>query len=94
AEHAALASQIQALVTRAVPQLLVPFGIGPDTAAQILIAVGDNPDRIRSEAAFAKLAGVCPIPAGSGKTDGRHRLFRGGNRQLNAALYRAVLTRM
>lgn len=93
-EHTALASQIDALVTESVPQLLVPFGIGPDTAAQILTAVGDNPDRIRSEAAFAKLAGVCPIPAGSGKTDGRHRLYRGGNRQLNAALYRVTLTRM
>jgi transposase len=94
AEATALATQINALVQAAAPQLLVPFGIGPDTAAQILISVGDNPERIRSEAAFAKLAGVCPIPAGSGKTDGRHRLYRGGNRALNAALYRAVLTRM
>lgn len=93
-EASALQAQIDALVAKAAPQLLVPFGIGPDTAAQILISVGDNPDRIRSEAAFAKLAGVCPIPAGSGKTDGRHRLYRGGNRQLNAALYRAVLVRM
>ena len=55
---------------------------------------GDNTDRIRSEAAFAKLCGVCPIPAGSGKTSGRHRLNRGGNRQANAALYRVVVVRL
>lgn len=93
-EATALQTRIEALVQSGAPQLLVPFGIGPDTAAQILISVGDNPERIRSEAAFAKLAGVCPIPAGSGKTDGRHRLYRGGNRRLNAARYRAVLVRM
>ncbi len=50
--------------------------------------------RVRSEAAFAKLCGACPIPAGSGKTNGRHRLNRGGNRQANAALYRAVIVRL
>ena len=57
------------------------------------MAAGDNNDRIRSEAAFAKLCGVCPIPASSGKTT-RHRLNRGGNRQANAALYRTVIVRM
>ncbi|MEV1003493.1 transposase [Nonomuraea sp. NPDC050202] len=55
--------------------------------------VGDNPERIRSQAAFAKLAGVAPIPASSGTTT-RHRLNRGGHRQLNAALYRVVIVRM
>ena len=70
------------------------FGVGFDTAAEVLIAAGDNTDRIRSEAAFAKLCGVCPIPAGSGKTSGRHRLNRGGNRQANAALYRVVVVRL
>ncbi|TXM95527.1 transposase [Methylobacterium sp. WL116] len=50
----------------------------------MLIPVGDNPERIRSEAAFAKLCGVCPVPASSGMTN-RHRLNRGGNRQANAA---------
>ena len=59
----------------------------------MLILVGDNPERIRSEAAFAKLCGVCPIPASSGKTI-RHRLNRGGNRQANAALYRVVIVRL
>ena len=51
-------------------------------------------DRIRSEAAFAKLCGACPIPASSGMTTGRHRLNRGGHRHANAALYRAVIVRM
>jgi len=60
----------------------------------MLITAGDNNERVRNEAAFAKLCGVCPIPAGSGKTNGRHRLNRGGNRQANAALYRAVIVRM
>ena len=54
----------------------------------------DNPDRIHCEAAFAKLCGACPIPASSGMTTGRHRLYRGGHRQANAALHRAVIVRM
>ena len=70
------------------------FGVGAHTAAEMLILFGDNPDRIRSEAAFAKLCGACPIPASSGMTTGRHRLNRGGHRQANAALYRAVIVRM
>jgi transposase len=68
-------------------------GISTGTAAEMLILVGDNPDRIPSEAAFAKLCGACPIPASSGKTT-RHRLNRGGSRQANAALYRVVIVRM
>ena len=75
------------------PTLRDGFGIGPDTAAEILVVVGDNPDRIRSEAAFAKLCGTCPIPASSGMTN-KHRLYRGGHRQANSALYRAVIVRM
>jgi transposase len=63
------------------------------TAAEMLILVGDDPTRIRSEAALAKLCGVCPIPASSGKTN-RFRLNRGGNRQANAALYRVAIVRM
>jgi transposase len=59
----------------------------------MLIVAGDNPERVHSEAAFAKLCGVSPIPASSGKTT-RHRLNRGGHRQANAALYRAVIVRM
>jgi transposase len=62
---------IEQLVTRTAPQLLEQFGIGADTAAEILIVTGDNLERIRSEAAFAKLAGISPIPTGSGMTSGK-----------------------
>ena len=82
------------LTTETSPTLCAGFGVGAHTAAEMLIIFGDNPDRIRSEAAFAKLCGACPIPASSGMTTGRHRLNRGGHRQVNAALYRAVIVRM
>ena len=72
---------------------MAAFGIGADVAAELLIVAGDNPERVRSEAAFAKLCGVTPIPASSGKIT-RHRLNCGGHRQANAALYRAVIVRM
>jgi transposase len=96
----ALSTEIEAhdgvldTITRgAAPTLREAFGIGPDSAAEMMIVLGDNPTRIRSEAAFAKLCGACPIPASSGLTN-RHRLFRGGHRQANAALYRIVTVRM
>ena len=76
------------------PTLREGFAVGANTAAAMLIIFGDNPDRIRSEAAFAKLCGACPIPASSGMTTGRHRLYRDGHRQANAALHRAVVVRM
>ena len=82
------------LTTEMSPTLRASFGVGAHTAAEMLILFGDSPDRIRSEAAFAKLCGACPIPASSGMTTGRHRLNRGGHRQANAALYRAVIVRM
>lgn len=94
AETKELHTMIEDLVMRTAPQLLEPFGIGVDTAAEILIVVGDNPERVRSEAALAKLAGISPIPASSGMTSGRHRINHGGHRQLNAAIYRAVIVRM
>ena len=77
------------ITTTAAPTLREAFGIGPDSAAEMMIVAGDNPERIRSDAvkAFAKLCGACPIPASTGITN-RHRLFRGGHRQANAALYR------
>jgi transposase len=84
---------LETLTTRHAPQLLAQFGIGADTAAELLVLAGDNPERIRSEAAFAKLCGACPVPASSGKTI-RYRLNRGGHRQANAALYRVVIVRM
>ena len=85
---------LQTLTKAAAPEMLKRPGVGFDSTAQLLVTVGDNTDRIRSEAAFAKLCGVCSIPTGSGKTSGRFRLNRGGNRQANAALYRIVLVRM
>jgi transposase len=78
----------------AAPRLVEAVGVGLDIAAEMLVTAGDNSDRVRSESAFAKLCGASPIPAGSGKTNGRHRLNRGGNRQANAALYRAIVVRM
>ena len=86
--------QLKQITATAAPRLLDAYGVGFDIAAELLVTAGDNTDRVRSEAAFAKLCGVCPIPAGSGKTNGRYRLNRGGNRQANAALYRAVIVRM
>lgn len=85
---------LKQLTKTAAPELVAAFGIGPDIAAEMLVTAGDNTDRIRSDAALAKLCGACPIPASSGKTSGRHRLNRGGNRQANAALYRAIIVRM
>jgi len=82
------------LVTDTAPSLVGLYGVGTDTAASLLVAAGDNPDRLHSERSWAHLCGVCPIPTGSGKTDGRHKLNRGGDRQANAAFYRIVLTRM
>jgi transposase len=89
-----LTGMIKELVLERAPHLLDEFGIGVDTAAEILIVAGDNPERIKSEAAFAKLAGISPIPAGSGMTSGKHRINHGGHRQLNAAIYRTVIVRM
>ena len=89
-----LAVMIEELVRQRAPHLLDEFGIGADTAAEILIVAGDNPERIKSEAAFAKMAGISPIPAGSGMTSGKHRINHGGHRQLNAAIYRTVIVRM
>lgn len=75
------------------PALLTEPGIGPCNAADLLITVGDNPDRITSEAAFAAICGVSPVDASSGLQQ-RHRLNRGGDRQANAALHRIVLVRL
>ena len=88
-----LETRIAALVTTHAPALYGLFGVGPHAAAQLLAAAGDNPQRLRSEAAFAKLCGVCPLPASSGKTT-RHRLNRGGDRRANNALFTIVLVRM
>lgn len=81
------------LVTARAPGLLALYGVGPNTAALLLIAAGDHPGRLRSEAAWAHLCGAAPIPASSGKTV-RHRLNPGGDRQANHALWRIVFTRL
>ncbi|GAB6919789.1 IS110 family transposase [Rhodococcus erythropolis] len=93
-EAAELHEHIEGLVKTTAPQLVQSYGIGADTAAEILIVFGDNPERIKSEAALAKLAGICPIPASSGTTTGKYRINHGGHRQLNAAIYRTVIVRM
>jgi transposase len=88
-----LEERIADLVAVHAPALLGVFGVGPHAAAQLLAAAGDNPHRLRSEAAFAKLCGVCPLPASSGKTS-KHRLNRSGDRRANSALFHIVLVRM
>jgi transposase len=93
AEITALDSELDQLTATAAPSLLALFGVGPDVASALLIAAGDNPRRLRSEAAFSMLCGSSPIQASSGKTT-RHRLNRGGDRQANAALYRIVIVRL
>lgn len=88
-----LDTHIAPLTTTAAPALTALFGVGPDTAAQLLTTAGDNPHRMRSEAAFAHLTGTAPLPASSGRTD-RHRLNRGGDRQANSALHTVAVGRM
>ncbi len=92
-EIGALDKAIAPLVTTICPALLELPGIGPDNAGQLLVTAGDNPQRLRSEAAFAMLCGAAPIPASSGRTT-RHRLNRGGDRQANCALWRIALVRL
>ena len=84
---------LKLLTQQVAPDLVQAHGMGAGTAAEMLLLVGDNRERIHSEAALAKLCDVCPVPASSGKTS-RHRLNRGGHRQANAALYRVVIVRM
>ena len=85
--------ELHALVQSAAPALLALHGVGPEVAGQLLVTAGDNLERLHSEAAFAHLCGVAPIPASSGRTR-RHRLNRGGDRAANKALYTVVLGRL
>jgi transposase len=84
---------VNPLVQAINPALSAAHGVGPEVAGQLLVTAGDNPHRLRTEAAFAMLCGVAPLPASSGKTR-RHRLNRAGDRQANCALYRIALTRL
>lgn len=88
-----LEDQRDRLVAQAAPALLEAKGVGPFGAATLLIAAGDNPTRLRSEAAFAKLCAAAPKPASSGRTN-RHRLDHGGHRQANRALHTVVIARL
>ncbi|MHB1010662.1 MAG: IS110 family transposase [Microbacterium sp. 14-71-5] len=93
-EVKALDLQIAVLVREAAPALVELHGVGVELAGQFLVTAGDNAERIHSEAAFAKLCGVAPQPASSGRTTGRHRLSRGGDRAANSALYIVAIVRM
>jgi len=88
-----LEALIDPLVATLAPDLLALNGVGPDVAGQLLVTAGDNPGRLRCEAAFAMLCGAAPLPASSGRTH-RHRLNRGGDRAANSALYRIVICRL
>ncbi len=90
-EERELKQEIERLVDELAPALLTEPGIGPVSAAQLIIS-WSHPGRIPTEAAFARLAGAAPIPASSGQTC-RYRLDRGGDRQLNRALHTIILTR-
>jgi transposase len=92
-EIRALDADLEALTRHAAPRLLAEPGIGPGSAARLLVAAGDNPDRLHSDAAFAALCGASPIEASSGKVV-RHRLNRGGNRQANNALWTIATNRL
>lgn len=93
AEHEALTQALDSEASAYNPGLRAAYGVGPDTAAQLLVTAGGNPERMRTEASFAALCGVAPVPASSGRTN-RHRLSRGGDRAANAALYRIALVRL
>lgn len=92
-ETRTLRKELEQLTQQVAPATTAVFGLGPDTVSALLVTIGDNPDRLRSEAAFAHLCGVAPIPASSGKTN-RHRLHRGGDRSGNSALHIAVIVRL
>ncbi len=93
-EEIALAdARLRPATATVAPRTTAIFGAGPDVAGQLLVTAGDNPERLRSEAALAHLAGISPLPASSGRTD-RHRLNRGGDRAANSAIHRIALCRM
>jgi len=92
-EAKTLDTMIRGLVEDIAPELLDQPNVGPDTASALLVAAGDNPERLHSEAAFARLCAAAPLDASSGLQQ-RHRLSRSGNRQANAALYRIIIGRM
>ena len=93
AETTDIDAMLKTLAAETAPGLLAINGVGTDVATALLVAAGDNPQRLRTEATFAHLCGVSPLDASSGKNE-RHRLNRGGDRQANSALWHIVITRM
>ena len=93
AEVSAIDAILEQLVVETAPALVAMTGVGTDVASALLVAAGDNPERLRNEASFAHLCGTSPIDASSGKHE-RHRLNRSGDRQANSALWHIVITRM
>src|SRR5215207_9799196 len=93
-EARALQAHTKAILDEHAPSLLAVHGVGYDTAAQLLITAGDNPHRLQHERSFAALCGATPVPDSSGRTNGRLRLNRGGDRHANSALWRIVIVRM
>ncbi len=92
-ELTTLDAELRRLTEAAAPALSSLKGVGPDVAGALLVAAGDNPERLRSEASLAGLCGAAPIPASSGKTT-RRRLNRGGDRIANNTLWRIVMVRL
>ncbi len=84
---------IKSIVTDLAPELMARNAIGLNSAAQLLLTAGDNPERLKSEASFAALCGVSPVPASSGKTT-LHRLNRGGDRAANSAIHIIAIGRL
>ena len=87
-------TRLRRITSALAPNLVARPGVGPDTASTLLLAAGDNPERLRNERAFASLSGSSPVPANSGQIQKRYRLNRGGDRQANAALWRIAIVRL
>jgi transposase len=94
AQAKTVAERMRRITTATAPELVAKKGVGPDTAATLLITAGDNPDRVHHEKSFAALVGSSPIPVNSGQTQNRYRLNRGGDRQANSALWRIAIVRL
>ena len=92
-EIAELDRRIKTILDDVAAPLNAVHGVGYDTAGQLLVTAGDNPERLRHERSYAALCGSSPVQVSSGKTD-RHRLNRGGDRHANSALWRIVIVRM
>lgn len=90
---ALLDDQLESVVKMIAPKLVALRGVGVEVAGALLVAAGDNPERLKREASFAALCGVSPLDASSGKQH-RHRLNRGGNRDANRALWVIALVRV